>query len=130
MSLVLRHFWKGWQEELLPLITQNFNDMTGYTQVLKAKEKVTQADQHLTQFKQSLADSKAQVDQLVDQRRKTQLQINTLLQRKDAWTDLDIERFTELYRSDLSLDVDEQKAKQGYTKASEDFEKAHTLYLK
>ncbi|KAJ1340580.1 hypothetical protein BSLG_004674 [Batrachochytrium salamandrivorans] len=93
-------------------LTALLNKLTGYDQVERRKNR-----------------AKLNYEETIDDRRRTQRELNSLLQRKDSWLDTDITRFTELYRRDLALEQSETTAQTAYKIASEQFEKAQVEYL-
>ena len=69
-------------------------------------------------------------EDLIEARRKMQRELNALLNRKDSWLDSDIERFTVLYKQEITLEQEENTAKQQYRHASDVMEKAHVELLR
>ena len=114
---------------ILPRINLYFNQITGYTNVEKQKWVVHEKDSSLSAVKNDLKKAKDNYQSVVDQRQKTQKEIHSLLQRQASWMDMDVLRFTELYRKDLHLDSAESEAKNQFSNASDAFDRAHLEYL-
>ncbi|OAJ44000.1 hypothetical protein BDEG_27302 [Batrachochytrium dendrobatidis JEL423] len=111
------------------LLAALLNRFTGYDKVELRKSRVDEKDKALIRFKADAGQAKLQYEETIDERRRTQKELNSLLQRKDSWLDMDITRFTELYRKDLSLEQSETAAQGSYKLATEQFEKAQVEYL-
>ncbi|KAI8816864.1 Mdm33 family-domain-containing protein [Fimicolochytrium jonesii] len=114
---------------LLPNLSTHLNTLTGYSVVARAKQRVLEKDDQLNDAKRRSDTAKKGYETMIEERRKCQRELNSLLQRKDTWLDSDITRFTELYRKDLSLEQAETGAKVEYKDAVEEFERAHREYL-
>ncbi|KAJ3217499.1 WD repeat-containing protein 27 [Dinochytrium kinnereticum] len=106
----------------IPQTSELINRVTGYSDIEERKKVVRDKDLELATKRKVLEQSKRTYESSIDDRRKCQKEINSLLQRKDAWIDTDVIRFTELYRKDMALEQTENQAKQAYKTASEDFE--------
>ncbi|RKO87697.1 mitochondrial distribution and morphology family 33, partial [Blyttiomyces helicus] len=105
------------------------NKATGYSVVQACKNRVLEKDAELNNARHRADAAKLAYETHIEQRRKCQRELNSLLQRKDSWLDSDITRFTELYRKDLSLEQNELAAKLEYKNAGESFERCHREYL-
>ena len=64
--------------------------------------------------------------QAINQRSQSQREVNELLQRKHAWSPQDLERFTELYRSDHANEQAEADAQAAVIQAEQAAEEAAT----
>ncbi|KAI8921544.1 Mdm33 family-domain-containing protein [Entophlyctis helioformis] len=105
------------------------NQLTGYEVVERRKLRVMEHSDRLEKSKEEARRAKLFFEETIDERRKCQRELNSLLQRKDSWTDTDITRFTELYRRDLSLEQLETTAQASYKSATEIFEKNQVEFL-
>ncbi|KAL2914491.1 sensitivity to high expression protein she9 [Polyrhizophydium stewartii] len=105
------------------------NRLTGYDSVEMRKQRVAEKDETLNLIKEDARRAKVHYEETIDDRRRVQRELNSLLQRKDTWSDTDITRFTELYRKDLALEQLESTAQGSYKLATEMFEKAQVEYL-
>jgi len=60
----------------------------------------TTPEQHVKASRQAVRKAKEEYQAAINRRSASQREVNELLQRKHAWSPTDLERFTELYRSD------------------------------
>lgn len=79
---------------------QRLNDLTGYSGIEALKKDIEQQEIHVQTTRTTLQKAKEDYTLAISQRSRSQREVNELLQRKHAWTPNDLERFTELYRSD------------------------------
>ncbi|TPX62072.1 hypothetical protein PhCBS80983_g00634 [Powellomyces hirtus] len=114
---------------VLPKISETLNLLTGYSVVQECKQRVLEKDAQLNEARDRSDAAKRAYETMIEERRKCQRELNSLLQRKDTWLDSDITRFTELYRKDLNFEQSETHAKLEYKNAAEDFDKCHREYL-
>ncbi|KAJ3012893.1 UNVERIFIED_CONTAM: DEAH-box RNA helicase prp16 [Siphonaria sp. JEL0065] len=146
-ALVVR--LKTLQEQYLPAVSEFLNAATGYDAVVERKQRVEKKDLELKDAMRSLDQAKLKYEESIDDRRRCQKEINSLLQRKDSWgtalktviahdiakltifqlVNEDIHRFTDLYRKDLTLEATETSTKQAYKQASDQYEIIHQEYL-
>lgn len=91
--------------------TDVLNTLTGYDVCERLRRQVVQADQELEQLRQKLRDSRRTYFRAISERSTCQKEINGLLQRKSTWSDSELTRFTELYRSEMKLEQEEATAK-------------------
>ncbi|KAJ3021590.1 UNVERIFIED_CONTAM: sensitivity to high expression protein she9 [Siphonaria sp. JEL0065] len=126
-ALVVR--LKTLQEQYLPAVSEFLNAATGYDAVVERKQRVEKKDLELKDAMRFLDQAKLKYEESIDDRRRCQKEINSLLQRKDSWVDEDIHRFTELYRKDLTLEATETSTKQAYKQTSDQYEVIHQEYL-
>ena len=82
----------------LPYISDIFNSLTGYHAVQERKDRVAELDQHLMQSRTDVARLKLAYEDVIQERKTCSRELNSLLQRKNAWTEADVTRFTTLYR--------------------------------
>ncbi|CDK25003.1 unnamed protein product [Kuraishia capsulata CBS 1993] len=80
------------------------NDVTGYTKIEQLKQSIVQREEQLQRIRAQIQDSKAAHETAVSERVASQKEVNALLERKHSWSTEDLERFTELYRDDHSLE--------------------------
>ncbi|KAJ3064379.1 sensitivity to high expression protein she9 [Podochytrium sp. JEL0797] len=112
-----------------PHISRFLNASTGYDLVAERKRRVEEKDADLKDAMRVLEANKINYEQAIDDRRRLQKELNSLLQRKDSWVDEDIHRFTVLYRKELSLETAETTTKQEYKKSSDAYDATHQEYL-
>ncbi|KAI8051684.1 Mdm33 family-domain-containing protein [Syncephalis plumigaleata] len=87
------------------------NQVTGYDEVVQLKQKVVDSEKAFLAARERLRRAKSIYEEAVGQRAHGQREINALLQRKHAWTDEDVTRFTRLYRDEHSNEQAELAAK-------------------
>ncbi|KAJ3397022.1 sensitivity to high expression protein she9 [Lobulomyces angularis] len=114
---------------LLPKLSEKINSVTGYDKLDKLKFSVQKRDQELFEAKKLFQIAKKNYEEVIEKRRKSQEQMTSLHQRKDSWTDSDLNLFTELYRKSINLEQEEINAKQDYQLKNDEFETAHVKYL-
>lgn len=85
---------------MLLVASKTLNDVTGYSSIEQLKKTVERLELELQQAKSSVKAAKAAYLDAISKRSDSQREINELLTRKHSWTPQDVERFTELYRSD------------------------------
>ncbi|KAH7150453.1 Mdm33 family-domain-containing protein [Dactylonectria estremocensis] len=97
--------------------TQTLNDITGYTgieaikaQNAKLEDDLAAAHEHVRNARQAYKTSNTK-------RAVTQREVTTLLARKDTWSPYDLERFTELYRTDHVLEGEVATSQETLTEA-------------
>ena len=91
--------------------TDALNMLTGYDVCERLRQQVITSDRELETLRGRLRDSRKLYYRSITDRSTCQKEINGLLQRKSTWTDAELNRFTELYRSEIRLEQDEQAAK-------------------
>jgi sensitive to high expression protein 9, mitochondrial len=100
--------------------SQTLNELTGYSAIEEIKRdnanlEVALADAHsrVRNARQAFKTSNAK-------RSATQREVTTLLARKETWSPTDLERFTELYRTDHVLEGEVASAQEALTEAETD----------
>lgn len=91
---------------------QTLNDFTGYSSIEKLKKSIEDQEQVTTQSRDLVRQCKEQYASAISNRSASQREVNELLQRKHAWSPVDLERFTELYRNDHANQHSETKAEE------------------
>ncbi|KAF3908062.1 hypothetical protein ABW21_db0204020 [Orbilia brochopaga] len=79
---------------------QKINDLTGYSGIEALKRDIDAQEANLSASKALVKEAKAEYKAAIARRSDSQKEVNELLQRKNTWNPTDLERFTELYRSD------------------------------
>lgn len=79
---------------------QTLNKLTGYSSIESIKIKIEEQEASLQYWREEVRKAKEAYSKAIANRSASQREVNELLQRKHAWTPSDLERFTELYRSD------------------------------
>ncbi|KAI4124302.1 MAG: hypothetical protein LQ338_004877 [Usnochroma carphineum] len=104
--------------------TQHLNTLTGYTGIESLKALISAQETHLQRTRSALSAARAAYTQAISQRSSSQREVNELLQRKNTWTPQDLERFTQLYRSDHANELNESRAHEALVKAEREAEEA------
>jgi Fe2+ transport system protein B len=91
--------------------TELLNTLTGYDICERLRRQVIKTDQELEELRQKLRDSRRSYFRAITDRSHCQKEINGLLQRKNTWSDHELNRFTELYRNEMRLEQEESAAK-------------------
>ncbi|KAJ1719740.1 sensitivity to high expression protein she9, partial [Coemansia biformis] len=95
--------WVSWAGAVL-------NEVTGYQQIAQLKAQVEASGDQFRAARKQLHKVKAQHTQTIKDRIANQREISSLLQRKHLWSEDDVARFTDLYRSEHQSESAEQKS--------------------
>ncbi|GAO49502.1 hypothetical protein G7K_3651-t1 [Saitoella complicata NRRL Y-17804] len=79
---------------------QKLNDVTGYSSIEALKKRIVEQESQLLSLRSAIRAAKQAYTEAIASRSSSQREVNELLQRKHTWLHHDVERFTELYRSD------------------------------
>lgn len=123
------HFMDNFQTHVFTA-SKRLNDLTGYSSIEQLKRDIEAQEQAVRQARQDVHDSRASYQAAVTTRSDTQREVNDLLHRKHAWSPADLERFTNLYRSDHANEHSEQKAHEQLSQAEQRYEEASTKLSK
>lgn len=104
---------------------QMINKLTGYDQCERLRESVNLADNQFQQLRERLQDSRINFTKAIAERSLCQKELNGLLQRKPSWLDNDLQRFTELYRTEMRLEATETSAKEVNERLEKEVDQAH-----
>ncbi|KAL8694835.1 MAG: hypothetical protein Q9218_000594 [Villophora microphyllina] len=105
-------------------LPQHLNHLTGYTGIESLKASIAAQEANLETTRSVLAAARTAYSAAIKQRSASQREVNELLQRKHIWSPADLERFTELYRSDHANELHESQAHEALTKAEKEAEEA------
>ena len=109
---------------------QALNEMTGYSPIEQIKIENEQLENSLAKTKESLEAARLAYKASNTQRANTQREVNNLLARKDNWSPQDLERFTELYRTEHILEGEVASAQKELTDAETQEQSLHQrLYV-
>lgn len=100
--------FSGFMDELQARVfvaSQRLNDLTGYSAIEQIKARNAELEAELAAAQAELTVARREYQAVNERRVGTQRQVTTLLARKDTWAPADLERFTELYRSDHELEA-------------------------
>lgn len=81
------------------------------------------SEQRINTAREAARRAKEEYEQAVLQRANSQREVNDLLQRKSAWTDADVSRFTSLVRQDHLFEQSESRAKAAATLTESEVER-------
>ncbi|TIB69664.1 hypothetical protein E3P77_00331 [Wallemia ichthyophaga] len=95
------------------------NRLTGYERIEKLKAVVIDAEQAIKHSRGMLVDSKQEYGKYTEMRRSSQKQVNDLLSNKSSWGDVELNRFTQLVKSDHSI----EKLEKEYSGKVEEYER-------
>lgn len=123
------HFMDNFQTHVFTA-SKRLNDLTGYSSIEQLKRDIEAQEQAVRQARQYVHDSREAYQAAVTTRSDTQREVNDLLHRKHAWSPADLERFTNLYRSDHANEHSEQKAHDRLSQAEQSYEEASTKLSK
>ncbi|KAL9584859.1 MAG: hypothetical protein Q9212_001856 [Teloschistes hypoglaucus] len=105
-------------------LPQHLNHLTGYTGIESLKTSIAAQEASLETTRSHLAAARTAYSSAIKQRSASQREVNELLQRKHIWSPADLERFTELYRSDHANELHESQAHEALTRAEKEAEEA------
>ncbi|KAF9894750.1 sensitivity to high expression protein she9 [Aspergillus nanangensis] len=103
---------------------QRLNDLTGYSSIEALKNEIHNQEGRLRAARARVRDTKEAYASAINRRSTSQREVNELLQRKHAWSPVDLERFTHLYRNDHTNEVAENEAQEALTAAEHEAEEA------
>ncbi|TQW00464.1 hypothetical protein V2A60_001544 [Cordyceps javanica] len=97
--------------------SQTLNDVTGYSAIESIKTDNDAMERSLGEAQERVRAARAAYKTSNTKRAATQREVTTLLARKDTWSPADLERFTELYRTDHVLEGAVAAAQESLTEA-------------
>lgn len=106
--------------------SRRLNDLTGYTGIERLKDDITRQEDHVLACRTAVRAGRKSYAAAIETRSTTQREVNDLLHRKHTWTPNDLERFTNLYRSDHANERAEEQAQQELSRAESAYEEAST----
>ena len=115
--------------ELTSKLALILNDITGYTQCQLLKEQVDLKSKQYSENRKLIAEAKEEYEAAVKERSSAQRELSSLLQRKQLWTDDEVERFTVLYRSEIKLEQNESFCREKYNKMEKEQEATHNALM-
>ncbi|KAK9459734.1 Mdm33 family-domain-containing protein [Lipomyces oligophaga] len=98
---------------------KTLNEITGYSDIEKLKQNIERHEQFLVKARQDVKQTKEAYAAAIARRSASQREVNELLQRKQSWSPGDLERFTELYRSDHANEQEEIHAQEELEKSEQ-----------
>lgn len=103
--------------------SQTLNDITGYSGIEAIKRENEALETALSEAHTRVRTARQTYKSSNTRRATTQREVTTLLARKDTWSPVDLERFTELYRADHVLEGEVAAAQEALTEAEADEQK-------
>ena len=100
--------------------SQTLNDITGYSAIESIKAENETMETQLSAAHGRVRAARQAYKTSNSKRASTQREVTTLLARKDTWSPSDLERFTELYRTDHELEGEVATAQETLTEAEVD----------
>lgn len=100
--------------------SQTLNDITGYTSIDAIKAENEGLEKALADAQERVRVARQTYKSSNSKRAATQREVTTLLARKDTWSPVDLERFTELYRTDHVLEGEVVAAQENLTESEAD----------
>lgn len=97
--------------------SQTLNDITGYSDIEVIKKQNAELEIKLAQSHEQVRNARQAYKTSNARRATTQREVTTLLARKDSWSPADLERFTELYRTDHILEGEVSTSQETLTEA-------------
>ncbi|KAG5913281.1 sensitivity to high expression protein she9, partial [Claviceps africana] len=97
--------------------SQTLNDITGYSAIEAIKSENELLEGQLAAAHDTVRAARQAYKLSNTKRATTQREVTTLLARKDTWSPSDLERFTELYRTDHELEGEVAKAQEALTES-------------
>lgn len=111
--------------EFVHRVSQVINQVTGYETCERLKKIVQETDCDFQRLKDELYQARSTFDVAIQSRSQCQKDLNSLLQRKQTWSDEDLHRFTELYRREMRLEQGEAEAKASHQQLEAAVDRAH-----
>lgn len=118
-------FMDNFQSHLF-IASRRLNDLTGYSTIEALKNDISAQENLVQKTRQEVKAARERYSSAIATRSTTQREVNDLLHRKHAWTPADLERFTNLYRSDHANEQDEVAAQKEVSDAETRYEEAST----
>ncbi|KAG6036438.1 hypothetical protein E4U41_005720 [Claviceps citrina] len=97
--------------------SQTLNDITGYSAIEAIKKENEAMELRLAEAHARVRTARQAYKSSNTKRAATQREVTTLLARKDTWSPSDLERFTELYRTDHETEGEVAKAQEALTES-------------
>lgn len=97
--------------------SQTLNDLTGYSAIESIKSENAELETGLADAHERVRAARLAYKTSNSRRANTQREVTTLLARKDTWSPMDLERFTELYRADHVLEGEVAGAQEALTES-------------
>ncbi|KEF53408.1 uncharacterized protein A1O9_10383 [Exophiala aquamarina CBS 119918] len=119
------HFMDNFQTHVFTA-SKRLNDLTGYSGIEALKKEIEVLETEVQASRKAVKESRNIYSEAIATRSTTQREVNDLLHRKHTWSPTDIERFTNLYRSDHANEQAEAAAQKDVADAEARYEEAST----
>jgi sensitive to high expression protein 9, mitochondrial len=106
--------------------SRRLNDLTGYSTIEALKNDISAQEALVASTRDEVKAARDQYSNAIATRSTTQREVNDLLHRKHTWKPEDLERFTNLYRSDHANEQVEAAAQRAVADAETRYEEAST----
>jgi sensitive to high expression protein 9 len=113
----VHHLYNQPRSEQIQQISQQLNDITGYSGIIQLKQRVHLQEKAFSESRTHLQHAQVRYQNAVTSRSQCQRDINNLLQRKHTWTPSDVVAFTTLHQQELELAKAEDSARSTYQQA-------------
>src|ERR1700722_16005532 len=101
------------------------NRVTGYDECERLRATALDHDAVFRGSRRALVAARSRFSTAISERSACQKELNHLLQRKHLWRDEELGRFTELYRSEMRLEAEEQRTKTENDRLEAEVDGAH-----
>jgi hypothetical protein len=109
---------------------KTLNDVTGYTAIEKLKDQIEAQEVIIRTRRDEVRFAREAYSEAVERRLNSQREVNELLQRKNAWTGADLERFTTLIRDDHANEVGVKESSSRTESLENDLEEARSTLFR
>ena len=120
---------KGLFEGGVKFAQVTLNKITGYDVCEALKNRVLEEDVNFARIKEKVNHSKATYQQAIQDRANCQRDLNTLLQRKHAWSEEDVTRFTQLYKDEIRFEALQNNEKVTNQTLENQLDASHSLLM-
>ncbi|OMJ24364.1 Sensitive to high expression protein 9-like protein, mitochondrial [Smittium culicis] len=109
-------------KSILEKLSISFNFITGYDKISSLKSAVIQKQKDFSDARAELISTKKEFEQVSEDRKSSQREINLLLQRKHIWNESDVSQFTSLHKREYNLSRSEIELKSNVKKLESNVE--------
>lgn len=106
------------------------NDITGYSKVMDLRDLIMRNESRIKELRTLVHNAKKDYEDAVNLRSSSQKEINILLEGKNNWTPVELERFTKLYMNNHDLESAVLQSKSNLKKLEVEEEDTHDELIK
>jgi sensitive to high expression protein 9 len=106
------------------------NEITGYNKVIKLKDIIVENEAKLKELKLGIHQAKIEHEKALELRSSSQKEVNELLERKNSWNPLDLDRFTKIYMNTHDLDKTVRETSSNLKKLEDSQESTHDALIR